>query len=199
MTKEYIWSIKGFATLEKALNDWFTMFKWDVWINNENRTSFESLAKFAYSVEWNFSCSNNKLTTLIWCPQFVAGDFICANNNLTTLEWSPTSIGWDVLCNSNKFIPLKKKEWKYNIFQLWEDIYIGNPGTKLDSKDIEKLISFNLYDYETWISNRLEWSRIYYTAFNNFRKATTKLNKNDITETDIIFKWKKFKRKILGL
>jgi hypothetical protein len=115
------------------------------------------------------------------------------------LKWCPISVGWSFDCSENKFIPLKKKEWRYNIFQLWEDIYIGNPGTKIDSKDIQNLINVDLWDDKTEEDDILELSKKYYDSFKKFTQSTTKLNKQDITDTDIIFKWKKFKRKILGL
>ncbi len=33
-----------------------------------------------------FSCSKNKLTSLVGCPNYVDGNFYCNHNQLTTLE-----------------------------------------------------------------------------------------------------------------
>jgi hypothetical protein len=217
MSKEYFGNIKKIAELEKALNDWFTVFKWDIDISSENLTSLSSLSKFTYSVEWYFWCKSNQLTTLEWfpksvkwsvccnhnnlislewCPRYIWWNFRCNNNNLKTLEWIPQLLSHrDVIitCDNNNFIPLEKKKW--NVFKLGESIYIGNP----ELKDIQNLTKINLWWKEEIRDKRIELSEIYYNSFINFTKSTIKLNKQDITETDIIFKWKKFKKKALNL
>jgi hypothetical protein len=42
-------------------------------------------------------------------------------------------------------------------------------------------------------------SRAYYKSFNNFIKSTVKLDKKDITNTDITFNGMKFKRGLLNV
>jgi len=53
---------------------------------------------------WNgdFSCSNNKLTSLVGAPSSVSGDFNCSRNKLTSLVGAPSSIGGDFYCYNNK-------------------------------------------------------------------------------------------------
>jgi hypothetical protein len=227
MNKIYTWNINSFKALENALNDWFSIFKDCVDITNENLSSLDSLSKFNYSVEWEFLCYNNNLASLKWCPQSVGWGFFCGNNKLITLVWAPKHIGWDFscqnnnlmsiewcpqyvwkafdcsnnqlttlewcpdivkekfLCENNKFIPLEQKKW--NIFRLWDHIYIGNPNRA----DVQNLIKCN-------ITKDID-SKAYYESFNNFVKSTVELDKKDITDTDIILNWKKFKRNILNL
>jgi hypothetical protein len=218
MAKEYTKDINSFEELEKVLNDWFTVLKWNVLLSYAELTSLASLSKFTYSVEWYFYCFFNKLTTLEWCPQKVGWDFMCYCNRLTTLKWCPVSVGWmfscyannlitldgcpvyvgwDVLCYKNKFTPLEKKIWKYNFFQRWEDIYIKN--SNINNKDIKILIECDLWVVDDGVDKLLELSTKYYDSYINLTKSTTKINKQDITETNIILKWKKFKRQVLGL
>jgi hypothetical protein len=226
MDKSFNWDINDFSTLEKALKQWFNVFYWDISIRNKYLTSLASLSKFSYTVNWLFDCSNNnltslewcpnvvqnfdcwdnKLTTLEWCPQIVSWYFLCHNNKLTTLngcpkniewpfrcfcnqlttlEWWPIFVKWSVYCEKNKFIPVEKKKW--NIFKLWESIYIWTP----DNKDIQVLIKCS-------ISQNSE-SQMYYNSFNNFIKSTVKLDKKDITNTDISFNGKKYKRNLLNV
>jgi hypothetical protein len=165
--KEYIWSIKGVATLERALNDWFNVFKWDVDISNENLSSLASLSKFTYSVIWGFRCNGNRLKTLEWCP---------------------TSVGWTFFCYGNNIISLKQKKW--NVFKLGDSIYIGSPKFQ----DIKILVSIDL----SWYYLHSDEKK-YYNSFTNFIQSTVKLDKKDITDIDIVFNGKRFKKEYLGL
>jgi hypothetical protein len=227
MKKEYTWDITSFDALEKALKEGVNVFKWNVVIAHQGLCSLSTLAKFSYSVEWFFDCWYNKLTTLEGCPDSVWWSFDCQGNKLTTLEWWPKVVGnvfdcsynyitslvwcpqsveWDFhivdnelktlewypeyvkgifACCHNKFISLEHKKWK--IFQLWKNIYIWSPS----QSDIQKLIECD--------TGTIEKSIVYYKSFVNFNKSTIKLDKKDITDTDISFNGKKFKRKYLGL
>lgn len=204
MNKEYTEDIYSFNELETALIDWFNVFKWDVSIDNENLTSLASLAKFTYFVDWDFSCSNNQITSLEWCPKIVGWKFSCSYNNLSSLFWCPRSIWWEIWHYNNNFVPLEKNWSKYNLYYLWENIFIWKPGINIDNKDIQILINFN-NDFNIYKSINTNWDKLreksqeYYDSFINFTKSTTKLDKQDITDTDVVFNWKKFKRKILGL
>lgn len=184
MNKEYKEDINGFQALEKALNDWFNVFKWNVNCSFEALSSIKSISQFCYSVKWNFNCSNNKLTTLEWCPESVWWNFDCAVNRLTSLNWCPQFVNYRFKCDYNSF---KFSKTRYNIFKLWEYIYIWKPN----NEDINILTNCD-------ISNS-EQAKIYRNSFKKFTQSTTKLNKTDITDTDITFKWKKFKRKILNV
>jgi hypothetical protein len=206
MNKEYTQNITNFKDLEKAINEWFNVFKWNISIGNEKLTSFESLSKFTYFVLWYFECHSNKLTSLEWCPQTVGWHFWCDNNNLTTLvgcphtvgwafscsnnkltsiEWCPHTVKWNFYCHNNQLMSVeKKKNW---LFTQWEDIYLW----ALNENNLKNLSNV---DFELW-----EWKimKEYYDSFIIFTQSTIKLDKKDITETDIIFKWKKFKRSVL--
>ena len=58
-------------------------------------------------VNGSFSCSNNNLTSLKGCPEYVGGAFHCSKNKLTTLEYCPKYIGDDFYCSYNKLTSLK--------------------------------------------------------------------------------------------
>jgi hypothetical protein len=206
MDKVYNWNINSFSKLEKALNEWYNTFLWNIAVSGWNLSSLASLSKFSYAVSWcfycdfnwltslewcpksiwwDFHCGNNELSTLMWAPKTVLGNFSCKSNNLTTLEWCPMILWWDFKCFDNKIIPLERVKW--NVFKLWESIYIGTPNRK----DIQNLVKFDI--------TTDEWCRKYYNSFTNLIQSTVKLDKKDITDTEISFNGKKFKRKYLGL
>jgi len=54
------------------------------------------------NVRGDFSCDNNKLTSLEGCPQSVGGSFYCYDNQLTSLEGCPQSVGGSFYCASNQ-------------------------------------------------------------------------------------------------
>ena len=58
-------------------------------------------------VTGDFTCSDNKLTTLEGCPKFVGGYFSCMYNNLTSLEGGPKSVGRYYSCSCNYLTTLK--------------------------------------------------------------------------------------------
>lgn len=55
----------------------------------------------------NFSCSNNKLTSLLGAPRTVGGNFHCDNNQLTNLEGGPKFVGGSFSCQNNKLTSLQ--------------------------------------------------------------------------------------------
>ena len=59
------------------------------------------------SVDGNFSCSNNKLTSLVGAPKSVGGNFWCSYNNLKSLTGAPTSVGGDFYCGNNFLTSLR--------------------------------------------------------------------------------------------
>ena len=59
------------------------------------------------SVDGDFDCSNNKLTSLEGSPISIGGTFNCTNNKLTSLKGSPVSVGVDFWCDSNKLTSLE--------------------------------------------------------------------------------------------
>ena len=59
------------------------------------------------SVDGDFDCSNNKLTSLTGAPTSVGGTFNCTTNKLTSLKGSPVNVGVDFWCDSNKLTSLE--------------------------------------------------------------------------------------------
>jgi hypothetical protein len=57
------------------------------------------------SVDGDFYCGYNNLTSLENCPKTISGAFGCSSNYLTSLEFAPSSVGEDFMCrfNSVKF------------------------------------------------------------------------------------------------
>lgn len=53
------------------------------------------------SVNGNFNCMSNKLTSLRGCPKSVNGYFSCSSNELTSLEFAPKKVSGDFYCYSN--------------------------------------------------------------------------------------------------
>ena len=53
------------------------------------------------SVGGDFSCSNNRLTSLSGAPQHVGGHFYCYSNSLTSLSGAPQHVVGDFYCNNN--------------------------------------------------------------------------------------------------
>ena len=58
-------------------------------------------------VKGDFSCSDNKLTTLKGAPGTVGGSFWCESNKLTTLTGAPGTVGGDFSCSNNKLTTLQ--------------------------------------------------------------------------------------------
>ncbi len=53
------------------------------------------------SVDGDFYCGNNRLTSLINSPKYVTGNFGCSNNRLTSLEHAPKFVGGTFYCRLN--------------------------------------------------------------------------------------------------
>lgn len=71
--------------------------------SEERLTSLKGCPNY---VGGDFSCCANFLTTLEGCPNYVGGDFDCRSNLLTTLEFSPKNVGGDFRSNMNDLISL---------------------------------------------------------------------------------------------
>ncbi len=59
------------------------------------------------SVGCHFSCRGNQLTTLEGAPKLVGGSFYCYENNLHTLEGAPHSVGGVFDCSLNRLTTLE--------------------------------------------------------------------------------------------
>ena len=70
----------------------------DFYCGNNNLTSLENCPK---TVSVHFYCNNNLLTSLQCAHITVGGDFYCSFNKLTSLVGAPKSVGEDFICHSN--------------------------------------------------------------------------------------------------
>lgn len=57
-------------------------------------------------VSGNFFCNNNRLTTLIGCPNIVSGNFYCTYNHLESLVGCPSEVGGKFNCYNNQLTSL---------------------------------------------------------------------------------------------
>jgi hypothetical protein len=107
----------------------------DVDMSNMNLT--EIPVKFG-RVEWDFSCANNRLTSLKNCPEFVGGIFNCHSNNLTdyfksikeedfTLSVWLSLYCFDILGEYPFLINIGKKYWKRDELVFY---ILNNPQIK---------------------------------------------------------------------
>ena len=53
------------------------------------------------TVDGNFYCNNNKLTSLQGAPTNIGGNFDCNYNNLTSLTGAPSNVGGFFDCSDN--------------------------------------------------------------------------------------------------
>ncbi len=81
-----------------------------------------------------FSCSDNKLTSLIGSPEHVGGSFYCSDNQLTTLIGSPSYVGGSFSCGNNQLTSLEGYNGDY------DKLYCHNKD-KIIRKDKLKLIN----------------------------------------------------------
>jgi len=79
--------------------------KGDLDLSNLKLTKLPDILK-DISVDRDFYCYTNNLTSLENCPKYVGGDFFCGHNLLISLEGAPKTVGGDFFCNSNKLMSL---------------------------------------------------------------------------------------------
>jgi len=75
-------------------------------ISNRNLTSLEKF-NIQSIVNGNFYCSNNKLTSLQYCPTKINGSFSCSRNQLTSLQYCPSEVNGNFYCNDNQLTSLQ--------------------------------------------------------------------------------------------
>lgn len=73
------------------------------------------------SVEGNFHCSYNQLTTLEGCPQYVAGDFTATDNCLTSLQGGPLVVKGNYEVAHNQLTSLE-----YLASEIGASLYVSN-------------------------------------------------------------------------
>ncbi len=73
-------------------------------LSEKDLTELPDLSKV--TVEGDFNCSHNQLTSLKGAPRKVGGDFICDYNTLTILQGAPQEVGGDFSCSCNQLTSL---------------------------------------------------------------------------------------------
>ena len=98
----------------------------DFYCGNNNLTSLENAPK---SVDGSFYCDNNLLTSLKGAPKTVGGGFYCGSNKLTSLVGAPKIISEDFNCNDNHLTSLEfaPKSVGYS-FQCGENLLTSLQG-----------------------------------------------------------------------
>ena len=79
--------------------------KGDLDLSRLNLTVLPDILK-DISVDGDFFCNCNNLTSLEGAPKNVNGDFGCGHNKLTSLEGSPKSVGGSFYCGFNNLTSL---------------------------------------------------------------------------------------------
>ena len=93
--------------LERMIKDYIRNgIKGNLDLSNMKLTVLPEILKNA-TVDGNFWCGHNKLTSLKNAPSIVVGNFFCNNNKLTTLEGSPSSVGRNFDCSYNDLTSLE--------------------------------------------------------------------------------------------
>ena len=74
--------------------------KGDLDLSNLKLTKLPDILK-DISVDRDFYCYTNNLTSLENCPKYVGGDFFCNSNKLMSLDGSPKFVGANFSCFNN--------------------------------------------------------------------------------------------------
>ena len=93
--------------VERMIKDYIRNgIKGNLDLSNMNLTVLPEILKNV-TVDGNFWCGHNKLTSLKNAPSIVVGNFFCNNNKLTTLKGSPSSVGRNFNCSYNDLTSLE--------------------------------------------------------------------------------------------
>ena len=102
-----------FLQTKEEIENWLNQYAIEKYTINDNLTvdvnesvdiSFKSLTKIPIKfnkIKGSFDCSNNKLTSLKGCPEFLSNYFKCSTNKLESLEYSPEEVGGYYDCHEN--------------------------------------------------------------------------------------------------
>ncbi len=74
-------------------------------LSQKNLTELPDLSRV--TVDGDFDCSENRLTSLKGAPQKVTGDFRCDHNQLTFLKGAPQKVGGYFWCQHNQLTTLE--------------------------------------------------------------------------------------------
>ena len=93
--------------VERMIKDYIRNgIKGNLDLSNMKLTVLPEILKNA-TVDGNFWCGHNKLTSLKNSPSIVVGSFFCGHNKLTTLAGSPSSVGRNFDCSYNDLTSLE--------------------------------------------------------------------------------------------
>ena len=92
----------GLTELPEILND--ISVDGDFMCGYNKLTSLKNSPKH---VNGSFYCYGNKLTSLKGAPEYVGGNFYCNGNKLESLEGAPEYVGGNFYCNGNKLESLE--------------------------------------------------------------------------------------------
>ena len=93
--------------LERMIKDYIRNgIKGNLDLSNMKLTVLPEILKNV-TVDGNFWCGQNKLTSLKNAPSIVVGSFFCGHNKLTTLAGSPSSVGRNFDCSYNDLTSLE--------------------------------------------------------------------------------------------
>ena len=81
------------------------VIKGDLDLSDKELEKLPDLSKV--TVEGNFNCDNNFLTSLEGAPKEVGGSFDCSHNYLTSLEGIPEKVGGSFDCSHNQLTSLE--------------------------------------------------------------------------------------------
>ena len=130
---------------------------------------FKSLSGIRFgTVEGNFNCEVNELTTLGGAPQTVTGDFYCYSNKLTTLEGAPQTVEGDFWCDGNQLTTLEGAPQTVRGNFVCHDnkltTLVGAPRT------VEGIFSCDAFKPEPGKWNLKGWLQVLHTGSSEARK-----------------------------
>ena len=142
------------------------VIKGDLDLSDKKLEELPDLSKV--TVEGNFNCSANHLTSLEGAPKEVGGDFYCSYNQLTSLKGAPEKVGGDFGCdediaekyglgetftldelkaseryikeNKQEMIDKKAQELKYKVLRIFAKENVSSEKVNLKRPDADKAV-----------------------------------------------------------
>ena len=87
------------------------------------------------TVSGNFTCSQNKLISLVGCPSSVGGDFACNDNKLEVLDYCPEKVDGKFYCIGNK-----------NLADIFNNMSFHEIKLYVKNKNLNESLSIGLVD-----------------------------------------------------
>ena len=83
-------------------------------------------------INGNFTCNNNKLTSLVGLPRVIKGYLDCYKNNITSVEYFPYEIGIDISFDKQVNLFKFSKEEILRVYsKLTDDILFLNKSNRI--------------------------------------------------------------------